>query len=194
MNTEIPIGSLNHFVYCPHRFWRLFCAGEFVDNHYTIEGAVIHSRVHTLGDSRRGETLEVRGIWLRSEKYGLIGKADLVEVEDGSYIPVEYKRGERGEYDNDAIQLCAQALCLEEMTNKKIEKGFVYYASSHQREEVIFSESLRQETIGTIVAIRELFETGKMPPAIYSNRCKGCSLFLQCLPKAVAKISKYKEE
>jgi len=193
MNESIPIASLNHYIYCHHRCWRIFCAGEFSDNQYTIEGSAIHDRVHTLGDSSCGETWQVRAIWLYSHQYGLIGKSDLIEEQDGSIYPVEYKRGDRGEYDNDAVQVCAQVLCLEEMTNQTINKGYVYYAQSHQREEIIITPELRQTTISVISEIRELFQTGKMPPAVYTKRCKGCSLYTQCLPEAKEKLQKYSE-
>ena len=156
----ISIASLNQFSFCPHRCWRMFCLGEFEDNQYTIEGTSLHDRVHTLGDNNREEVWQIRAIWLHSDRYQLIGKSDLVEVESGAIYPVEYKRGKKGEWDNDALQVCAQALCLEEMTNKTIEKGYVYYAQSHQRELIEITESLRQETIATIEKVRQLIETG----------------------------------
>ena len=189
----LPIASLNQFSFCPHRCWRMFCLGEFQDNQYTIEGTTLHDRVHTLGDNNREEVWQIRAIWLLSERYQLIGKSDLIEVESGELYPVEYKRGKKGQWDNDALQVCAQALCLEEMTNKTIEKGYVYYAHSHQRELIEITELLRQETIATIEKVRQLIETGKRPPAIYDKRCKGCSLYSQCLPQAVEKVRRYQE-
>ena len=171
----------------------MFCLGEFEDNQYTIEGTSLHDRVHTLGDNNREEVWQIRAIWLHSDRYQLIGKSDLVEVESGAIYPVEYKRGKKGEWDNDALQVCAQALCLEEMTNKTIEKGYVYYAQSHQRELIEITESLRQETIATIEKVRQLIETGERPRAIYYKRCKGCSLYSQCLPQAVEKVNRYQE-
>jgi CRISPR-associated exonuclease Cas4 len=189
----ISIASLNQFSFCPHRCWRMFCLGEFEDNQYTIEGTSLHDRVHTLGDNNREEVWQIRAIWLHSERYQIIGKSDLIEVESGELYPVEYKRGKKGEWDNDALQVCAQALCLEEMTNKTIKKGYVYYAQSHQRELIEITESLRQETIATIEKVRQLIETAKRPPAIYDKRCKGCSLYSQCLPQAVEKVRRYQE-
>ena len=189
----ISIASLNQFSFCPHRCWRMFCLGEFEDNQYTIEGTTLHDRVHTLGDNNREEVWQIRAIWLDSECYQLIGKSDLIEVESGELYPIEYKRGKKGQWDNDALQVCAQALCLEEMTNKIIEKGYVYYAHSHQRELIEITESLRQETITTIEKVRQLIETAKRPPAIYDKRCKGCSLYSYCLPQAVEKVRRYQE-
>ena len=189
----ISIASLNQYSYCAHRCWRMFCAGEFADNHYTIEGTSLHDRVHTLSQINHDETWQVRAIWLKSDRYKLIGKSDLIESAEGEFYPVEYKRGRKGEWDNDELQVCAQALCLEEMTGKTIAAGYVYYARSHQRQLVEISEQLRQETIATINAIQLLLQTGKMPPANYSKRCLGCSLYQQCLPQAAQKVLRYQE-
>ncbi|MBD1935749.1 CRISPR-associated protein Cas4 [Microcoleus sp. FACHB-68] len=191
--NEIPIAALNQFSYCAHRCWRMFCAGEFIDNHYTIEGTSLHQRVHTLGEGHRQEVWQVRAIWLKSERYQLIGKADLIEESDGCFYPVEYKRGQTGDWENDELQVCAQALCLEEMTGKTVERGYVYYTHSHQRVPVEITEEMRKMTVETIEAVQQLLETGIMPPAVYSQRCKGCSLYQQCLPQAVAKVSRYQE-
>lgn len=193
MDDYIAIAALNQFSYCPHRCWRMFCAGEFAENRYTIEGTGLHERVHTVGEGHREETFQVRAVWLKSERYRLIGKSDLIEEMDGQWYPIEYKRGHKGEYDNDELQVCAQALCLEEMLGKTISLGYIYYAQSHQRQPVEMTEALRQETIATIQAVTTILETGRMPPAIYSPRCKGCSLYPQCMPKAALKVSQYRE-
>lgn len=189
----IAIAALNQYAYCPHRCWRMFCLGGFVDNQYTVEGTSLHDRVHTVGEGQREEIWQIRAVWLKSERYRLIGKADLLEAHEGCWVPVEYKRGDRGEFDNDALQVCAQALCLEEMTGKPVPLGYVYYAHSHQRQPVEISAELRQRAIDTIAAVSTLLETGAMPPAVYSQRCKGCSLYSQCLPKAVDKVKRYQE-
>ena len=189
----IPIASLNQYSYCPHRCWRMFCAGEFIDNQYTIEGTSLHDRVHTLSEGHREETWQTRAIWLKSEHYKLIGKSDLIEAESGQLYPVEYKRGRKGEWDNDELQVCAQALCLEEMTGKTITTGYVYYAHSHQRQPVEISAQLRDDAIATIQAVTTLLQTGLMPKAAYTQRCKGCSLYSQCLPQAADKVGRYQE-
>lgn len=189
----VSISTLNHYSYCPHRCWRMFCAGEFSDNQYTIEGTSLHDRVHNLSEINRDKTWQVRAIWLKSERYKLIGKSDLIESAEGKLYPVEYKRGKRGEWDNDELQVCAQALCLEEMTGQTITQGYVYYAQSHQRQLVEISEQLRQSAIATIETLQILLQTGKMPPAIYSKRCQGCSLNQQCLPQVAQKMLRYQE-
>lgn len=189
----IPIAALNQYNYCAHRCWRMFCAGDFIDNEYTVEGTSLHDRVHSLLKNMREETWQVRAIWLKSDRYGLIGKADLIELASGEWYPVEYKRGEKGAWDNDELQVCAQALCLEEMTGKAIARGYVYYASSHQRQIVELSSDLRQQTMATISAVSKLLETGKMPVPVYSQRCRGCSLRSRCLPRAATKVNRYRE-
>ncbi|MBN3888632.1 MAG: CRISPR-associated protein Cas4 [Nostoc sp. JL31] len=189
----ISIAALNQYAYCPHRCWRMFCAGEFTDNQYTIEGTTLHDRVHTTSDIQRGETWQVRAIWLKSEQYKLIGKSDLIEAESGQIYPVEYKRGRKGEWDNDELQVCAQALCLEEMMGQAVNTGYIYYAHSHQRQLVEINQGLRQSAIATIESVTNLLETGAMPKPVYSKRCQGCSLYSQCLPKATDKVKSYQE-
>lgn len=193
MTEYIPIAALNQYAYCSHRCWRMFCIGDFIDNKYTIEGTNLHERVHTTGEGNQEETWQVRAIWLKSEKYKLIGKSDLIESENGEFYPVEYKRGKKGEWDNDELQVCAQALCLEEMIGKVVQTGYVYYAQTHQRQLVEISDDLRQQTINTIADVTRIIETGIMPRAVYSKRCRGCSLSEQCLPKLVDKVGKYIE-
>jgi CRISPR-associated exonuclease Cas4 len=189
----VPIAALNQYSYCAHRCWRMFCAGEFVENRFTIEGTSLHDRVHSVGEGTRDEVVQVRAIWLRSERFGLIGKSDLVEMVDERVIPVEYKRSAKGEWGNDALQVCAQALCLEEMMAVTIAEGYVYYAGSHQRVIVNLDEKLRQETVEMITVVRSLFISGVMPRAEYGLKCKGCSLMDACLPRAVEKVKRYQE-
>ena len=171
----------------------MFCAGEFTDNQYTIEGTSLHERVHTYGEGHREETWQLRAVWLKSERYQLIGKSDLIESVDGQIYPIEFKRGNKGEWDNDELQVCAQALCIEEMTGQTVSQGYIYYAHSHQRQLVEVSDELRQSAITTIQAVLTLLQTGKMPKAVYAKRCQGCSLYSQCLPQAADKVGRYQE-
>lgn len=189
----VSIAALNQYSYCPHRCWLMFCAGEFIDNQYTIEGTSLHECVHTVGEGNREETWQIRAIWLKSDTYKLIGKSDLIEAENGEFYPVEYKRGRKGEWDNDELQVCAQALCLEEMTGKTINTGYIYYAHSHQRQLVEINEELRQSAIATIEAVQMLLFTGTMPKAVKTKRCDGCSLYGRCLPQATEKVGRYQE-
>ncbi|MDJ0716212.1 MAG: CRISPR-associated protein Cas4 [Prochloraceae cyanobacterium] len=193
-DTEyIPIAALNQYAYCPHRCWRMFCAGEFIDNQYTIEGTSLHDRVHTLSEGNRDDTWQIRAIWLKSERYKLVGKSDLIESDSGQLYPVEYKRGNKGEWDNDELQVCAQAMCLEEMTGQPVITGYVYYAHSHQRQLVEITSQLRERARFTIEAVQILLLTGAMPKPVYTKRCKGCSLYKNCLPQAAKKVARYVE-
>jgi CRISPR-associated exonuclease Cas4 len=192
-DDHVPISSLNHYAFCPHRCWRMFSAGEFVDNQYTIEGTTLHERVHTMGENIRDDILQVRSIWLKSDKYRLIGKSDLIECVDGRFFPIEYKRGKRGEWDNDELQVCAQALCLEELTGQSIGQGYVYYALSHQRQLVEISDDLRQFTINTIDQVFKILMGDFKPLPVYAPKCKGCSLVKQCLPRLADKVRSYRE-
>ena len=199
MNEQdyIPIAALNQYAYCPHRCWRMFCAGGFVENAYTLEGTGLHERVHSVGAGSREGVWQVRAVWLKCDRYGLIGKSDLIEEKDGELYPVEYKRGRggfgEGASENDVLQVCAQAFCLEEMTGREVRSGFVYYAHAHQRQEVVLSAAVRENAIEVILAVREIIRTGRMPEAVYEKRCQGCSLRSQCLPMAKQKLGRYRE-
>ncbi len=190
----IQIASLNHYSYCPHRFWRMFCASEFTDNQYTIDGTTLNDRVHMVGDLNVEQTWQIRAIWLKSERYQLIGKADLIEVENHRFIPIEYKRGKKAQWMNDALQVTAQALCLEEMTNTTIDVGYVYYAQTHQRQEVYLTQKIRDQTMNAIAQIKKIMTTNTIPKAVYEKRCQGCSLYSACLPMANKKVDRYQEE
>lgn len=106
---------------------------------------------------------------------------------------LEYKRGKKGEWLNDELQVVAQALCLEEMTGTKVHTGYVYYAQTHQRQEVDINSSLRKSAIASIKAIQEIINTGKIPKVEYSKKCKGCSLYSACMPMANEKVNGYRE-
>lgn len=189
----VPIAALNHYAYCPHRCWRMFCAGDFVDNAYTLEGTGLHERVHSIGENHREDAWQVRAIWLKSEHHGLVGKADLIEELGGQLYPIEYKRRTAG-WENDALQLCAQALCLEEMSGRPVRLGYLYCSTTHHRQAVELTEPIRTQTITAISQVRDLIRSGEMPRAIYTKRCEGCSLQDRCQPRLVQKVSRYREE
>jgi len=193
---EIPIAALNHFDFCPYRCYLMFVVCEFEDNAYTLEGTRLHQRSDTPGQSQRGEITQFRSIWLSSETYGLYGRADVIEMKNDQIYPVEHKRGKKGDWRNDQLQLCAQALCLEEMLKIRIPTAYLYYAESHQREEVSLDSALRDYTIQTIENVRALLVDSRPPAAIYGKRCKGCSLYNSCLPREMMRAREYvlKEE
>lgn len=156
----------------------------------------MHDKVDTANREVRGKVRIDYGVPLRSLRIGLIGKADVVEFhkkDDGSWLPfpVEYKRGKPKRDDCDKVQLCAQAICLEEMLNVEIPEGALFYGQTRRREDVVFDEKLRRETEEAAKKVHELIEYGKTPKAEYSKKCERCSLLELCLPKASSKASSY---
>lgn len=179
----ISISALNQYVFCPRRCALMHVEGIWSDNEHTAKGTILHKTADERGYETDGNGKIVRALPLFSEKYGLSGKADVVEMRPDEIIPVEYKKGKRREFDNDNIQLMAQGFCLEEMFDKKISRGFIFHAASKRRREVVFDENLRNETIAVIEAVRNLLETETIPVAEFKPRCNGCSLYGTCLPR-----------
>lgn len=191
MNEEldfIPISALNQYDYCPRRCWLMYTAGEFIPNVFTVEGELLHERAHQGPDTRREDLLQLRHVQIFSRRLGLIGYADVVEEKGGELYPVEHKRGRRGEWRNDQLQLCAQAMCLEEMTGRSIARGYVYYATSHRREPVEFTPELRGQVEEVVHAVHALFVSPQAPPPTPNRRCRGCSLYPVCLPRETARL------
>lgn len=184
MQETISISALNQYIFCPRRCALMHVEGVWSENAHTAQGTILHKNTDERGYESDGAGARiVRALPLFSEKYNLNGKADIVEFRPGEIIPVEYKKGKRRQFENDDIQLCAQGLCLEEMFQKKVKRGFIYHAASRRRREVIFDEDLRQETIGTIDQVRRLLSLGTVPAAHLLPRCAGCSLRETCLPE-----------
>jgi len=159
---------------------------------FTAEGRVMHENAHEEQFENRGSVRIERGMPLRSLSLGLIGKSDVVEfnkLANGSFnvFPVEYKRGKPKVDDCDVVQLCAQAMCLEEMLNVKIEKGALYYGKTRHRFDVVFDMALRDKTIATVKELHQFIHEGKTPRAEYNKKCESCSLFNLCMPKTTGK-------
>ncbi|RME50965.1 MAG: CRISPR-associated protein Cas4 [Deltaproteobacteria bacterium] len=188
----VPIAALNDYAYCPRRCHYIYVEGLFEENEYTVEGSLLHRRVDEIGRERRGDLLRISSVTLYSYRYGLCGRADIIEERGGEIYPVEHKRGRRGEWENDQIQLCAQALCLEETLGREVRKGYLYYAASGRRKEIQLHDLLRARTIRTIEAVREMFHSGRRPQAEFSPRCRGCSLIDICLPREIGLLRRAK--
>ena len=183
MEEVIAISALNQFVFCPRRCALMHVEGIWADNAHTLRGTQIHEHADAPGyETERGVTL-LRAVPLYSRRYGLSGRADIVEKRGRELIPVEYKKGPRRKFDNDDVQLCAQALCLEEMFQTTVRRGFIFHAASKRRREVLLNEELRQQTQTVIAAVRELLANETIPPAELKPRCDGCSLRGICLPE-----------
>jgi len=188
----IPISALSHYSFCPRRCAFIHIEHQWEENRFTAEGRIMHERVHEEGSEMRAGVRIERGVSLRSLRLGLIGKADVVEFhrrEDGIWrpFPVEYKRGKPKPDHCDKIQLCAQALCLEEMIQAEIPGGALFYGQTRRRLDVVFDNNLRRETEEVARQVRELLNSGKTPKPVYAKRCDNCSLIADCLPKAIQK-------
>ena len=182
---EVPISALEHYSYCPRQCALIHVEQTYEENLFTVRGTLAHERVDA-GEtevSRGGRVL--RGIPLWSEGLGLRGKADVVELRaDGPY-PVEYKVGpKRGRHAD--IQLCAQALCLEEMLGVRVPAGAIYSHATRRRYELrLDDDGLRQRTLAAIAAVREMLRLQLLPSAPNDARCRHCSLVNACLPGVI---------
>lgn len=188
----LPISALQHVFFCERQCALIHVEQVWAENLYTAEGRILHENVDTGGCNSRGDVRVAYSLPLRSLRIGLVGKADVVEFhreksEDDKEIwrpfPVEYKRGKAKKDACDKIQLCAQALCLEEMLGCEVPEGALYYGKPHRRLSVIFDDGLRRETERTAERLHELIRSGKTPPARYEKKCESCSLLDQCMPK-----------
>ena len=188
----IMISALQHYAFCPRQCALIHVEQTWTESGRTAEGRILHERVHEEGNEARGDVRIERGVSLRSLRVGLIGKADVVEYHrqaDGAWLPfpVEYKRGKPKPDHCDKIQLCAQAICLEEMLHTEIPGGALFYGQTRRRLDVAFDETLRRETEMTARQVRELILSGRTPKPVYGKRCDSCSLAAACLPKTIQK-------
>ena len=188
----IPISALNQYAYCPRRCALIHIEQAWTENRFTAEGRIMHERVHDESRESRGDIRIDYGVSLRSLRLGLIGKADVVEFHrqpDSAWLPfpVEYKRGKPKADDCDKVQLCAQAICLEEMLSVTIPAGALFYGQTRHRFDVVFDEALRRETEETSRLTHALIASGRTPPPVYEKRCESCSLMADCLPKTIEK-------
>lgn len=181
----IAISAIEHHAYCPRQCALIHVDGVWVDNVHTVRGTRGHRRVDSgQHRSERGRVL-LRAVPLWSELFGLTGRADAVEVDGSRVIPVEYKIGTRhGEAAR--LQLCAQALCLEEMTDSRVDTGALWYSAHRRREVVSIDRGLRAETLAAVDAIRATFTHQRLPAAIDDQRCTECQLIGHCMPDIVA--------
>ena len=185
----LPISALQHLIFCERQCALIHIEQLWSENLFTAQGRVMHEKVHSeTSESRKSLRVEY-GMSLRSLELGLIGKADLVEfhLRDGKWhpFPVEYKRGKPKPDNRDAVQLCAQGMCLEEMLKVVIPEGALYYGKERHRTKVEFNVELRQQTKVTTERLRRLIESGKTPAPVYEPKCDNCSLYDLCLPKTV---------
>jgi CRISPR-associated exonuclease Cas4 len=188
---SIPISFLNALEYCPLRFYYQFVQGEMLINEFVLEGTLVHQRAHQAGtQTTAGGDIQTTHLYLFSETLHLSGFADVIEEQGGVLIPVEYKHARQGKWLNDHIQLCAQALCLEERQPEKspLPYGYIFYVGSRRRVRVDFTADLRARTQAAIARALQVAMLEKAPPPLagkLSTRCPNCSLLPLCLPEEV---------
>ena len=190
----IMVSALQHFAFCPRQCALIHIEQVWQESGLTAEGRIMHERVHEQDRESRGNVRIEYGLPLRSLRLGLIGKADVVEFHRTNKntwqpFPVEYKRGKPKVDNCDLIQLCAQAICLEEMLSVVVPKGAIFYGRTRRRLDVSLDEGLRKETEDAAERAHELVASGKTPPPVYEKRCERCSLVGECIPKIGKKPS-----
>ncbi len=195
-NDLIPLSALQHLLFCERQCALIHIERLWIENRFTAEGRILHDRVDTKGSISRAKVRTAYALDLRSSRLGLVGKADVVEFHRNTQggrqsselwqpFPVEYKRGRPKKNNCDKVQLCAQALCLEEMLNTDVPSGALFYGKTRRRQDVAFDHVLRLETEDAAKRLHLLFESGYTPHPVYSKKCDSCSFVNLCLPKAL---------
>lgn len=183
----LPLSALQHLLFCERQCALIHVEQVWNENLFTAEGRIMHERVDGGGSESRGKIRLAFGLSLHSFRLGLVGKADVVEFHqvDGGWqpFPVEHKRGRPKKADWDKVQLCAQAMCLEEMLNCSIASGALFYGKIRRRQEVEFDADLKREVEDASARLHRLVRSGRTPAARYEKKCDSCSLVNLCMPK-----------
>ena len=193
----LQLSGLQHFAFCRRQWALIHLEQQWQENLRTIEGQLLHERAHDASlRERRGDTLVLRSLAVASPALGLSGQCDVVEFraapegvplagEEGRWLPfpVEYKRGRPKPHQADELQLCAQAMCLEEMLSARIEAGALYYGEIHRRNMVEITDELRKRVRDIFQEMHELYDKGYTPRVRWSKSCNACSMKDICLPK-----------
>jgi CRISPR-associated exonuclease Cas4 len=183
----LPLSLLNDFLYCQRRAALKVVEGWRSANQHTARGDIVHEHADLRGYEVVQGVKLLRALPVFSDRLGLSGKCDIVEQRpDQSLFPVEFKVGKRRQWENDDAQLCAQALCLEEMFRVTIPRGAVFHADSKRRREIEFSPELRALTEKTIAELHALLDSTTIPRAEFREACEECSLYEICLPRVTS--------
>lgn len=199
-DSLLMISALQHVLFCERQCALIHIEQVWTENVFTVRGQGMHERAHEGGTEYHDGIRIERGIPLRSRSLGLVGKSDVVEFHKrGTHdadkevlvpFPVEYKLGKPKKNRCDEVQLCAQAICLEEMLDFEIPEGALFYGKTKRRKEIVFDRELREITETTAIRLHELVDNGITPPPVYEkHKCDNCSLFDLCLPKSCMKPS-----
>lgn len=197
----LPLSGLQHLRFCERQWGLIHLEGHWQENRLTAEGRLLHQNAHEGATEARPGLITARGLYVRSLRLGITGQTDVVEFRqlpdgnqhgvhlngrDGRWLPfpIEYKRGKPKSLSCDEIQLCAQALCLEEMYGTPIPAGALFYGEPRRRTEVIFTDSLRAETERMCTRMQQLHQLGQTPAGRLGKHCRKCSLESVCLPSS----------
>lgn len=204
MYTEdelLMLSGVQHFKFCTRQWFLIHVEQVWSENEFTTLGSLLHKKVDKPElNERRGNTIILRSVPLVSYNLGVYGLSDAVELRPASdtrslafthpkypglweATPIEYKRGRPKKHNADKLQLCAQAICLEELYGIDIPQGYLYYGESRHREEVVLSPELRKELFDICEDMHEAFRRKTYIPAVYSKKCNSCSLVEVCLPR-----------
>jgi CRISPR-associated exonuclease Cas4 len=207
-----PISALQHMAFCPRQAALIHLEQAWEENQRTAEGRTLHERCDEGYKEFRRGLRQFSGVRVESRKYGVFGRLDVVEVEkvgeapdsaaflglSGNWRlrPIEFKRGKPKSDDCDKIQLCAQALCLEEMTSTVVGEGAIFYGTIRRREDVVFDSPLRARTLDTLAEFDAMMRSRRLPPPVWKKGCLSCSLIGICQPKSTAngKLERYRME
>lgn len=188
----IPLSALQHYLFCPRQCALIHVERAWAENRFTAEGRVMHERTDRLhAESRRG-VRTLTALPIRSFRLGVHGVADAVEIHAASGsdrpFPVDYKRGRPKEHRADEVQLCAQAMALEEMFGLQVPEGALFYGETRRRFPVAFDDPLRALTVRIAQEVRATIESGATPAPSYERRkCEACSLVELCRPKVLSR-------
>lgn len=197
------LSGIQHYVFCPRQWAMIHIEQQWAENYYTVDGKIMHENAHDKEfTQKRGNLIITRGLPVHSRTLGISGNCDVVEFhknEQGVFlpeygaaylpVPVEYKRGKPKEHDADVLQLCAQAICLEEMLVCEIPKGYLYYGEPKKRQEVFFEKALRDKVAACFEKMHELFQKQYTPKGKKTKQCRSCSLADLCLPEMERAVS-----
>lgn len=186
----IPISALEHYAYCPRQAALIHVEMIWDENLYTQRGRFVHEIVDQPGVETLEDIRVERSLPLWSRRWGLVGRADIVEFHGDTPYPVDYKHGPRRRREHDDLQLCGQAVCLEEMTGRPVLLGAIFHATSQHRREVTFDEALRCRLREAAARLREILRGQTLPAAPNDKRCRQCSLKTSCLPGVVAEAGR----
>ncbi len=181
---SLPLSALQHWLFCARQCCLIHVEGLWSENRLTAEGRILHERADAGHPESRDGARILRAVQIGSDWHGLHGVADIVELRDGQPYPVEYKRGRPKAHRADEVQLCGQAICLEEMTGKTVPEGALFYGKNRRRKIVAMDDVLRDLTLTTAARARAAIDAGRLQPPVFDDtRCPACSLQTLCQPK-----------